>query len=62
MNEAWVVKNVDAPLIAKVMPLGEEGTLLNIFFFNQRALCYRNHARQERASQRSTTETVFFRN
>ena len=41
----------------KAMPLREEGTLHNMFFI-QRASCYRNHARQERAPRGSTTETV----
>ena len=50
MNTVWTWKGGRLLQNRKAMPLREEGTL-HIFFFTQRALCYRNHARQARAAR-----------
>ena len=55
MNKARVQKGGDSLQIAWRCRCEHD-----IFFFIQRALCSRNHARQESVSRGSTTETVFF--
>ena len=56
-KKAWVPKGWDTPQIVRRCSF-EKNVCYTIFFFTQMALCYRNHARQERASWGNAAETV----